>query len=111
MRQRKGLTRHERSSSSPSTVDPNMRPDLGFYYSCLSFRLIPELELTDIGSETAQRKIHELRQEAETSWQEALALAHAAAPNMPRDSDFPRVLNEAIDSYRALGRARQRADT
>ena len=65
----------------------------------------------DIGSETAQRKIHELRQEAETSWQEALALAHAAAPNMPRDSDFPRVLNEAIDSYRALGRARQRADT
>src|SRR3989304_4749912 len=46
MRQRKGLTRHERSSSSPSTVDPDMRPDLGFYYSCLSFRIKPELELT-----------------------------------------------------------------
>ncbi|MBI3570967.1 MAG: EAL domain-containing protein [Gammaproteobacteria bacterium] len=61
--------------------------------------------------ETARRKIHELRQEAEISWREALTLAHAVAPNMPRDSDFPRVLDEAIDSYRALDRARQRADT
>ncbi len=64
-----------------------------------------------IASEAVQRKIHELRQEAEASWQEALTLARTVALKMPHDSNFPQALDHAIQSHEALDHTRQRVDT
>jgi diguanylate cyclase (GGDEF)-like protein/PAS domain S-box-containing protein len=58
-----------------------------------------------------QQKIHDLREEGDAAWREALALARAAAPKMPSDSGFPQAIERAVQSHELLERTRQRVDT
>lgn len=57
-----------------------------------------------------RQKIHDLREESNATWREALSLARTAAPKMPSDSGFPQVVEHAVQSHDLLERIRQRVD-